>query len=88
MGEMVGGKVICLHEERWTKLERDREDDRKLLLDIHKRLFMDNGTPALMTRVDRMERVMSAVSVAVGSVIIAGLIGGATALFHHLWVSK
>lgn len=75
----------CLHEDRWQEIRKDIAEIKEIALDTHGRMFIGNGTPAMSTRVDRLERILGLVSCAVGAVIMAGLISGAATLFHHLF---
>ena len=56
----------------------------KKLDDMHYRMFQGNGTPALMTRVDRMERVQAVGLWAVGLVTGGGIVWGAAAIVGHV----
>ena len=58
---------VCLHPERWQEVrdalkriedKLDRLDDSHG--DLHKRMFVGNGTPAMTVRIDRCERVAAA----------------------------
>lgn len=77
--------LVCLHEERWLQMAKEIVDTKTLIQDIHDKLFIGNGTPPLTMRVDRVERFLFAIGTAIGTVILAGLVGGATVLFNHMF---
>ena len=68
--------------------ENDINEIKTMVGEIHQKLFVGNGTPAICTRLDRVERIVAAVSVAIGTIMLAGLVGGATVIFQHIWATK
>jgi hypothetical protein len=56
----------------------------KSLNEIHQKLFIGNGTPALTVRVDRMERVQAVGLWAVGLVTGGGIVWGTAAIVGHV----
>lgn len=66
--------------------EAVREEIASGFKELDAKLFV--GTPqepALATRIDRVERITQAVSVALGTIIMAGLLAGLGTAFHHIW---
>ena len=66
--------LICLHEERWETIRSELKEIRALSQSTHDRLFMGNGTPAVVVRLDRVERIAGALVAVVSSVAIALMI--------------
>ena len=73
-------------------------ETHELVKDLHKRLLVGNGTPAMTTRLDRLERdhvaageindaigLIKAVRVALVAITLSALIGGLAVLFWHLF---
>jgi hypothetical protein len=75
----------CNQESRITAIETTGGETHRLVLDIHKRLVLGNGTPSVMVRLDRVERLSIAAVWVVGGVVLAGLIAGLGAIFEHTW---
>lgn len=46
----AGGHAICLHEERWAVILSKLENIEKKLDHHHYRMFVDNGSPSMQTR--------------------------------------
>jgi hypothetical protein len=68
----------CLHEDRWDGICRQQAETHLMVKDIHQRLFIGNGTPATMTRIDRLERIAAVllwVTSTVGGACIVAIVG-------------
>ena len=52
-------------------LESRVEEVHGIVIDIHKRLFVDNGKPCHQTRLDRVERVVGFALVVLTAVVLA-----------------
>lgn len=63
---------LVLHD-----LKKDVQKGNEMLKDFHKRMFVDNGTPSVQTRLDRSDRIiktiMWVVTAIAGSVIGMGI---------------
>lgn len=40
---------VCLHEDLFAELRRGKEEDRRLLGEIHARMYKDNGKPSIQS---------------------------------------
>ena len=69
----------CFHEERWKTLSNISHQ----LNDIHSRLFLGNGTPALVTRIDRSERILIFLMWIVGVISTTILTAIIATIFDH-----
>ena len=69
----------CFHEERWKTLSNISHQ----LNDIHSRLFLGNGTPALVTRIDRSERILIFLMWIVGIIATTILTAIIATIFDH-----
>jgi hypothetical protein len=70
----MGADGKCLHEERWESFMKRVDEQGKKIDEIHGRLFVGNGTPALWHLVKVHDRILmwalGVVSVAAGSGIV------------------
>jgi hypothetical protein len=67
----------CTEKATLERIERS-------LNEIHQKLFIGNGNAALMTRVDRVERVQAVALWAVGLVTGGGIVWGAATIMSHV----
>jgi hypothetical protein len=76
---------VCLHEDRWEHIQRDIADIKEIVIETHGKIFVGNGSPALVVRIDRMERVVNAIVWVLGGLVMAGLIAGLGTIFQHIF---
>lgn len=86
--------LACLHEDRWGRLETSVNHTadalahnanaldaiKKRLDEIHSKLFVGNGVPAITVRLDRVERDNGRVEKIASAVLIALILGVGTML--------
>ncbi len=75
----------CLQLDRWDRLDTDVAEIKLGLLQIHDKLFVGNGNPALMVRVDRIEQFISVINWALALLVGGGLLAGVAAIISHVW---
>jgi hypothetical protein len=80
-----GPHPVCLHEDRWEHIQRDIADIKEIVIETHGKIFVGNGSPALVVRIDRMERVVNAIVWVLGGLVMAGLIAGLGTIFQHIF---
>lgn len=69
---------ICTEKDTLARIERT-------LNEMHNKMFVGNGTPAVMVRIDRVERVVQAAMWAAGLLGGTGLVAGVSAIVLHVW---
>ena len=83
---------IKVTPEGQLQMECTQKDDiaamKGMLRDIHNHLFVGNGTPSFMVRLDRAEGVIRAILVTVGTVAVAGVLSLCGIVFWHLFTVK
>jgi len=65
--------------------EQEISDIHKLVMEMHKWMFIGNGKEAWTVRMDRVERVANAVVNLTSALLVAALLSGAGILFWHLF---
>ena len=61
------------------------EDMRKMIRDIHDHMFVGNGTPSFIVRLDRNERIINGIMVTLGTVFVAAVLSLCGIAFRHLF---
>ena len=68
----------CTEKDTLKRIE-DKIDE------MHAKMFIGNGTPSLLVRVDRLETFKAAAMWAIGLVTGGGLVWGAMAIVQHVF---
>lgn len=77
--------LICLHEEKWQNLEKELSEIKAMQKELQQKLFIGNGTEALMPMVKRHDNLLSAVVTAFSVIILAAITTGLGTWFWHLF---
>jgi len=71
-------QIECTQKENLSEI-------KALLTEIHKHLFVGNGQSSIMVRLDRSERIISAIIVTIGTVVVAAILSLCGIAFWHLF---
>lgn len=64
-----GEITVCPESPRFSRIET-------MVTEMHQKLFLGNGQPSLMLRIDRVERITEGLCRIFWAVSIAGILGG------------
>lgn len=79
MKQEHGHSVLeCSQQDRLERMDR-------MISEMHKHMFLGNGTPSWMVRLDRVEGVVKAIVTTFGAVALAGIVSLCGVGFWHIF---